>query len=83
MCLTRPQDGVNILAPGAFTVSMADRAHVTECDYLGLAWPTTLPDKLARPVSHRRGRLVDAPLQYPISWVQAFVMILSPSPSVP
>ena len=50
-------------ARGAFTVSMADEAHVTECDYLGLVSANDVPDKLARAGFHTtKSELVDAPL---------------------
>ena len=38
----------NILARKAFTVSMADADHVTECDYLGIVSANQVPDKVAR-----------------------------------
>ena len=42
MCLSKGHKTVkNILARGAFTVSMADEAHVTECDYRDWCRPTT------------------------------------------
>ena len=37
----------NILARKAFTVSMADADHVTECDYLGIVSANQVPDKVA------------------------------------
>ncbi|HCB90591.1 MAG TPA: flavin oxidoreductase, partial [Ruminococcaceae bacterium] len=53
----------NILASGAFTVSMADAAHVTQCDYLGIVSANTVPDKFARAGFHAtKSRLVNAPL---------------------
>lgn len=36
----------NILASGAFTVSMADSVHVAECDYVGIVSGNKVPDKL-------------------------------------
>ena len=36
----------NILANGAFTVSMADSAHVAECDYVGIVSGNKVPGKL-------------------------------------
>ena len=36
----------NILSSGAFTVSMADADHVTECDYLGIVSGNEVLDKL-------------------------------------
>ncbi len=53
----------NILARGAFTVSMADAKHVVECDYVGIVSGNKTPDKLARAGFHTtRSDLVDAPL---------------------
>lgn len=53
----------NILERKAFTVSMADAAHVTECDYLGVVSANNVPDKLARAGFHTtKSEFVDAPL---------------------
>ena len=53
----------NILARKAFTVSMADAAHVVECDYLGVVSANDVPDKLARAGFHTtKSEFVDAPL---------------------
>ena len=53
----------NFLERKAFTVSMADAAHVKECDYLGLASGNTTPDKLAKAGLHTtKAKFVDAPL---------------------
>lgn len=53
----------NVLARGAFTVSVADAAHVTECDYVGLVSGNDVPDKLARAGLHvTQSALVDAPI---------------------
>lgn len=53
----------NILAKGAFTVSMADAAHVAECDYVGIVSANDVPDKLARAGFHTtKSEFVDAPL---------------------
>lgn len=38
----------NIRARGAFTVSIADAAHVEACDYVGMVSGRKVPDKLAR-----------------------------------
>lgn len=38
----------NILSHKAFTVSMADAAHVNACDYVGIVSGNTTPDKMAR-----------------------------------
>ena len=53
----------NILQRGAFTVSMADGAHVAECDYVGLVSANDVPDKLERAGLHTiPSEFVDAPL---------------------
>ena len=53
----------NILARKAFTVSMADAAHVVPCDYVGVVSGNDQPDKLARAGFHTTpSSLVDAPL---------------------
>lgn len=53
----------NILARRAFTVSMADVAHVVQCDYIGIVSANDVPDKLARAGLHTTpSTRVDAPL---------------------
>lgn len=53
----------NILARGAFTVSMADADHVAECDYVGVVSGNKVPDKLARAGFHTvKSEFVDAPI---------------------
>ncbi len=53
----------NILARGAFTVSIADAAHVAEADYVGIVSGNNVPDKLAKSGLHAtRSDFVDAPL---------------------
>ena len=53
----------NILARKAFTVSMADAAHVVECDYFGVVSGNDVPDKVARAGFHSvKSEFVDAPL---------------------
>ena len=42
----------NILSRKAFTVSMADAAHVDACDYVGIVSGNTTPDKMARAGFH-------------------------------
>ena len=64
MCLSASHKTVkNILARGAFTVSMADSEHVTECDYVGVVSANDEPQKLKKagftPV---KSEFVDAPL---------------------
>lgn len=64
MCLSPGHKTVkNILKKGAFTVSIADAAHVTECDYLGIVSANDVPDKLQRAGMHvQKSEFVDAPL---------------------
>ncbi len=64
MCLSPGHKTVkNILARGAFTVSMADVAHVTACDYVGVESANKVPDKFARAGFHAvKAEFVDAPL---------------------
>lgn len=53
----------NLLRRGAFTVSMATADYVAECDYVGIASGTKIPDKLARCGLHTtKSAFVDAPL---------------------
>ena len=53
----------NILAKGAFTVSMADAAHVVERDYLGVVSGNKEPNKLAKAGLHAvKSEFVDAPV---------------------
>lgn len=63
MCLSAGHKTVkNILARGAFTVSMADAAHVVECDYVGIVSANDVPDKLEKAGFHTtKSELVDAP----------------------
>ncbi|MFC2821667.1 MAG: flavin reductase family protein [Sphaerochaeta sp.] len=47
LCLSSTHKTVkNLRRTGAFTVSMGDAEHVTECDYLGIASGNKKPDKL-------------------------------------
>ena len=53
----------NILARGAFTVSMADAAHVVACDYVGIVSGNKVPDKFEKAGFHAmKSEFVDAPL---------------------
>ena len=53
----------NIIASGAFTVSMADAAHVVACDYVGIASGNDVPDKMERAgFTTTRAEHVNAPL---------------------
>ena len=64
MCLSAEHKTVkNILARGAFTISMADAAHVVACDYVGIVSGNDVPDKMARAGFHTtKSQLVDAAL---------------------
>lgn len=64
MCLSAGHKTVkNILAMGAFTVSMADADHVVACDYVGLASGNHVPDKFEKAGFHAtKSEFVDAPL---------------------
>ncbi len=53
----------NILARGAFTVSMADADHVAACDYVGIVSGNEVPDKFEKAGFHAvKSDFVDAPL---------------------
>ena len=53
----------NILKRGAFTVSMADAAHVVACDYVGVASGNDVANKLEKAGLHAvKSDFVDAPL---------------------
>lgn len=53
----------NILYSRAFTVSMADVDHVTQCDYVGVVSGNNVPDKLERCGLHTvKSEFVDAPI---------------------
>ena len=53
----------NIAARKAFSVSMADQAHVKECDYLGIASGNKEPDKLKKAgFTVSKSAVVDAPV---------------------
>ncbi len=53
----------NILHRKAFTVSMADAAHVAECDYVGIVSGNNVPDKFEKAGFHAvKSQFVDAPV---------------------
>lgn len=64
ICLSPEHKTVkNILARKAFTVSMADAAHVVECDYVGIVSANDVPDKLEKAGFHTvKSEFVDAPV---------------------
>lgn len=60
----------NIKAKGAFTVSFADAAHVTEADYVGIESANQVKDKLAKAGLHAsKSEFVDAPVidEFPLT----------------
>lgn len=64
MCLSAGHKTVkNILKKKAFTVSMADAAHVVACDYVGIASGNNTPDKMEKAGFHvTKSEFVDAPV---------------------
>ena len=53
----------NLVFSGAFTVSMADAAHVKECDYVGVVSGNDVPDKFERAGFHATpSAFVNAPI---------------------
>ena len=66
----------NIKARGAFTVSIADAAHVAEADYFGVETGNRVPDKLARSgLTASKAETVDAPVinEFPLCLECEFV----------
>ena len=66
----------NIKARGAFTVSIADAAHVVEADYFGVASGNQVIDKFARSgLTAGRAEMVDAPVinEFPLCLECEFV----------
>lgn len=63
LCLSAGHKTVkDILQRKAFTISMADAAHVVPCDYVGIVSGNNVPDKFARAGFHAtRSEFVDAP----------------------
>lgn len=60
---------INIKARGAFTVSIADAAHVAEADYFGVESGNNVTDKFARSsLTDSKSEIVDAPIinEFPI-----------------
>ena len=64
MCISNEHKTTkDILARKAFTVSMADAAHVAACDYVGIVSGNKEPDKFAKAGFHAtKSEFVDAPL---------------------
>lgn len=66
----------NLKAKGAFTVSIADAAHVVEADYFGLVSGHQVPDKLSKAgLTATKAETVDAPVidQFPLCMECEFV----------
>ena len=66
----------NIKARGAFTVSIADAAHVVEADYFGVESGNRVGDKFARSgLTADKSELVDAPIirEFPLCLECEFV----------
>lgn len=66
----------NIKARGAFTVSIADAAHVVEADYFGVASGNKVGDKFAKSkLTAERSENVDAPviLEFPVCMECKFI----------
>ena len=66
----------NIKAKGAFTVGIADAAHVTEADYFGVESGNRAADKFARSgLTASRAQTVDAPVinEFPLCLECEFV----------
>lgn len=64
MCLSPGHKTVkNIISRGAFTIGIADEAHVVECDYVGIVSANNVPDKLKKAGFHTvKSNFVDAPI---------------------
>ncbi len=66
----------NIKARGAFTVSIADAAHMVEADYFGIESGNDVPDKFARSgMTASKAENVDAPIinEFPLCLECEFV----------
>ena len=66
----------NIKARGAFTVSLADAAHVAEADYFGVGSGNNSPDKFANSgLTSFKSEVVDAPVinEFPLCLECRFV----------
>lgn len=66
----------NIKARGAFTVSIADKAHMVEADYFGVESGNNVPDKFARSgLTASKAENVDAPVinEFPLCLECEFV----------
>lgn len=60
----------NIRVSKAFTVALADKAHVTEADFFGIATGNKMPDKFEKSGCHaEKSRFVNAPVitEFPVT----------------
>ncbi|MCD8335561.1 MAG: flavin reductase family protein [Clostridiales bacterium] len=75
--LSEPHKTVqNIKARNAFTVSIADAAHVTEADYFGVVSGNDTPDKFAKSgLTAQKSSRVDAPVinEFPLCMECEFI----------
>lgn len=63
MCISSHKSTDNILARGAFTVSMGTADQVAACDYVGLVSAKDEPDKMMKSGFHTvKSEFVDAPV---------------------
>lgn len=64
MCIsTNHKTTANILESKAFTVSMADKAHLVACDYVGIVSGNKVSDKFAKAgFTHKKSEFVNAPI---------------------
>lgn len=70
LCLGSHRTTDNMRRTGAFTVSVADEAHVAAADYVGIVSANKVPDKVARAgLTPIRSQRVDAPLfeEFPLA----------------
>lgn len=64
MCVSKNHKTTeNILMRKAFTINLADEAHMVACDYVGITSATKVPDKFAKAgFTATKSELVDAPI---------------------
>ncbi len=70
LCIEGHQTDANIEKAKAFTVSLADAAHVKEADFFGIASGKTMPDKFARSgMTATKSAHVNAPIieEFPVT----------------
>lgn len=66
----------NIKRTGAFTVALADKAHVVESDFLGIVSANNVKDKFEKSGLHSsKSNFVDAPIidEYPVTMECKFI----------